>query len=508
MRAILRWGTPVLALFPLFSGCGDSDVQPSCEPVVQDAGDLCSLTRPVVDGHLERSGTIFVDRLDRHILLRGVNAGGRSKMPPFFPFPFAESGFENQEDAGTFEEEMALYVDRLVEWGHNVVRLPFPWEAVEPVRGEYDDVYVGRLVRYIEYLDSREIRVILDFHQDVFSRHFCGDGFPLWAVSEPVPEIPHIDECKSWFMQYLTGGRMADEYARFWRNEDDLHVAFFAMWRHLIEQTRHIEGVIGYEMLNEPYEGGIPTDEWVSDYYIPMVESFADLVDELAPEKTAFFGSPGTDTLSGNTHVTLPERDNVAFGPHFYDPAVYVLGTRPGKWNPSKILNTFFGVSEAWNIPSFIGESGCRTQQEKCDLYLRDVYDALDALPYNVTTWEYSSTVDDWNNEGFGLVDFGGVERPAANEVVRTYPHATAGTFGSFTFDRVSGEANFTYEATAEGITELRVPKRIYSVAPVVTILEGDACAHWDEAAQMVLIQAAQAGRVKVRIQSANTSCE
>jgi hypothetical protein len=34
------------------------------------------------------------------------------------------------------------------------------------------------------------IRVVLDFHQDVFSRRNCGDGFPDWALADPEVERP------------------------------------------------------------------------------------------------------------------------------------------------------------------------------------------------------------------------------------------------------------------------------------------------------------------------------
>lgn len=515
MARSLYLAMPLGLVMVLGAGCSDPKAigepqAPSCEEIVQDPAFLCEVQAPDVSMALGRDGKDFIDDEGRMVLLRGVNAGGRSKMPPFFPFPFAESGFPNQADAGSFDDELELYVDKIVEWGHNSVRLPFSWEAVEPVRGEYDEVFVGRLVKFAEHLAEREIRVILDFHQDVFSRHYCGDGFPLWAASPTAPEIPPIEACGSWFAQYLGDGPVRAEFARFWRNEDGLQDAFLAMWDHIIRETRHIEGVVGYEMLNEPFEGSIETDEWVADYYVPLVNEFAGMVAELAPDKTAVFGSPGADTLSGTTKVTRPEGDNIAFGPHFYDPVVYVMGTAGGKWNPPPILGAFYSILEDWNIPGFVGESGCRTKQRRCDEYIRAVYNSMDTFPWSVTTWEYSATVDDWNNEGFGLVDFGGVERPAANEVVRTYPHATAGTFGSFSFDRDSGLALYTYNATEGGVTEIRVPTRVYEAAPVVTVTQGDACVSYDSDRQMVLVKAVNAGNVSIRIERAGVpeTCE
>ena len=44
------------------------------------------------------------------------------------------------------------------------------------------------------------------------------------------------------------------------------------------------------------------------------------------------------------------------------------------------------------------------------------------------TAWEYSTDSFDWNLEGFSLVAPDGTERPAAEELVRVYPAAIAGT--------------------------------------------------------------------------------
>jgi len=50
-------------------------------------------SRLTVDGRALR------DAASRQVLLRGINAGGRSKLPPFFPFEFRESGEPDQAAA-------------------------------------------------------------------------------------------------------------------------------------------------------------------------------------------------------------------------------------------------------------------------------------------------------------------------------------------------------------------------------------------------------------------------
>ena len=78
---------------------------------------------------LTAKGRHLYDTDGRVVLLRGVNAGGRAKRPPFLPFPFAEAG----DEAPALEEAAAEYAERARAWGCNCVRLPFTWEAVAPV---------------------------------------------------------------------------------------------------------------------------------------------------------------------------------------------------------------------------------------------------------------------------------------------------------------------------------------------------------------------------------------
>lgn len=480
------------------TACSDGDDDGRAPNVLQEScGEAPTLSSPAI----RAEGVFFEDALGRATLVRGVNAGGRAKFPPFFPFPFAESGYEGQEDAAPFDDEMAQYIDKIEEWGLTAVRLPFSWEAVEPVRGEYDAVFTDRLVRFAQAFSDRDIRVILDFHQDVFSRSFCGDGFPLWAQSDPERPIPPIEECDSWFMQYMNGDNdVGIEFARFWENEDGLQDALMEMWRHVIQATAHVDGVVGAELINEPWEGPIDQAVWAKDYLKPLLERFYDLVQEERAELVVFFGSAGTDTATGNTAVHKPERDGVAFAPHFYDPTVYVFGTSRGIWNPPKILGRFWDTALEWNVPVLVGETGCRTAVVGCDRYTRAVFETLDSFPMHATHWEYSATIDDWNDEGFGVVEFGGVERPAADELVRVYPLALAGTWGSFVFDREALRAELSFDARADEWSEVVVPSRLYPDGVHVAAEGARVCVSGDASGERLLVRADEQGPVTLTI--------
>lgn len=56
------------------------------------------------------------------------------------------------------------------------------WPGVQPREGQYDDAYLKRMVDLVNLAGQYNIFTLVEFHQDLFSEKFCGDGVPLWAV--------------------------------------------------------------------------------------------------------------------------------------------------------------------------------------------------------------------------------------------------------------------------------------------------------------------------------------
>ncbi len=100
-------------------------------------------------------------------IFRGVNMAGDSKVPDFRPV------------------DGPYHFDRLRAFGFNVVRLLFTWEAFQPTPGGYDMSYLEYYTQLVEWAWERGIYVIVDVHQDTFSRYNnggCGEGFPVWTL--------------------------------------------------------------------------------------------------------------------------------------------------------------------------------------------------------------------------------------------------------------------------------------------------------------------------------------
>ena len=104
-------------------------------------------------------------------LFRGFNVV--AKLPPFLP----------RRDA--FDPAFSLVAEdiaALESLGSNAVRLLVSWPGVEPARGSYNDTYLDELEAIVNDLGAAGMHTLLDFHQDVYSPFFCGNGFPDWAT--------------------------------------------------------------------------------------------------------------------------------------------------------------------------------------------------------------------------------------------------------------------------------------------------------------------------------------
>jgi hypothetical protein len=139
-------------------------------------------------------GQFFCDSHGRALLLRGVNCSGMSKLPAreesvggrlstsFVGRPFAVS-------------EARQHFERLITWGFSLVRLVVTWEAVQPSSpSSFDEDYLEYLEIIAATARDCGLLVLLDLHQDCWSRHSGGSGAPLWTFRVAGLHPPHFAE--------------------------------------------------------------------------------------------------------------------------------------------------------------------------------------------------------------------------------------------------------------------------------------------------------------------------
>lgn len=450
----------------------------ACAPAVDpsptapaDGEPTCEIAAPTDVLPLHTSGQTIRDAHGRMVLLRGVNTGGRSKFHPYMPFDFAEGDFEAALDA---------YLDRLVYWGFTTLRVPFSWAAFEPAPGDFDAAWLARYDALLDGAADRGMWTIVDFHQDVYGEWFCGDGFPAWTWDGEVGPDCHDDE--GWFLRYLEDEEVKHAYDRFWANEDGIQDAFWAMWVQMATHQQGRPGVIGFELINEPYPGTTPGAEWGPATATPFYEHGAATVQAVVPDALIFFDSTGVDAVLQQTDLDRPDAANMVFAPHFYDPSIFFSGDTI-EADVVAGMGGWADVGAAWDMPVLVGEYGVQPDRDGAGPYAAQHYEALDLYRMHGTWWEYSTSTELWNHEDLSITEADGSERDTLLDgIVVPYPRAIADDPGAaaptWSWDPADRVFSLAYTGLAQGITEVILPPRLFAADPDIQ-LEGG-CAQQD----------------------------
>ncbi|MCB9475786.1 MAG: cellulase family glycosylhydrolase [Deltaproteobacteria bacterium] len=163
--------------------------------------------------HITLDQTYFKDAHGRYLFMHGVNVSGSTKVPTTAdPISYVGKPFPLDQADRHFK--------LLRDMGFNSIRLLVNWEGLEPyARGEYDEEYLDYLEAIVAKAEDYGIYVLMDMHQDMFSRHMYtlyndgsdeqwlidpreiakaepygfnnrvgGDGAPEWVVQRCLPD--------------------------------------------------------------------------------------------------------------------------------------------------------------------------------------------------------------------------------------------------------------------------------------------------------------------------------
>lgn len=397
---------------------------------------------PALAAPLHTEGAWFRDEAGRAVILRGVNVAGDSKVPPF-----------------TASHDPAIYPP-LARFGFNVVRLLFTWEAYEPAQGGYDEAYLDGYVSAVKAAWESGLYVIVDFHQDAFSRGSiggCGDGFPLWAIPPGVtPAAPdNGPSCADWGTKMQGDADMLASWSAFYADTHGVRTRYLAMLERVSERLASEPGVIGYDPLNEPW-GDEVTEIG------PLYEDAAQAIRKASPGAIVFV-SPRALTSAGlPTELAQPTFDNAAYSPHFYDASVLLFGAWSG-FAPTDAFALMSGTATSWDVPLFLGEFGSPGPTLNGDAYIAVMYRTLDEGLWSSAQWSYTpgwteATKDGWNAEDLSIVDDQGALR--SNFRVRPALRAVSGTPTLFRWnDKGDGTVEVAWDHDpSRGATEIFLP--------------------------------------------------
>ncbi len=405
------------------------------------------------DPHLR----FITDDQGRALILHGSNLSSFSKSDP------------NRLPSWLTRDD-ALRLSR--DWNFNFVRFLILWDALEPQPGQIDAAYLDAVEGYLDWLHEAGVRVVLDMHQDVYSRVFCCDGAPPWAVrddGQPFQQQP------VWFANYFQPA-VIRSWDNFWAAAGphaDLQQHFAAAWAAVAARLGSHPAVLGYDVLNEPYPGtpfdilnlpSGPMPAFERDLYAPFYQRVIAAIRAQDVDGWIFFeptyGMPAAGRASFLPRLADPRpgEPRLAYFPHLY--SITLEGG--GGYQPA-IDKT---VAD-WEVrrredlqrhetPMLIGEFGVTDGVGDGLIFLGEVLDMADRMTSGWTVWDYEPS-----SGGYSFIDSQKNEKTAkADVLVRVYPRAVSGEPISYRY--YPGERLFLLlfkeRAGTSGPTEISVP--------------------------------------------------
>ena len=438
---------------------------------------------------LRVEGRHFVDPSGRVVVLRGVNLAGDSKVPPFVPV------------------DDSRQLDPIPAHGFNCVRLVLSWEAIEPRPGCYDARYLARMKAIAADCGARGLYVVVDIHQDGFSRYLsggCGDGFPAWAVS-PKARL-HAPEngpgSANWPIRMALDPGMHRSFADFYSDANGVRTRYLRLVRTLAREFSQIPMVIGYDFLNEPW-GQERTE---------IAPLYADASDAIRAEHSSaiLFVEGHVSTNWGlQTHLPKPGFSGAAYAPHYYKPVAIVTGAWRGLTGSiDRAFAHMNAKAHEWCVPLFVGEFGIPAEAVRASDYVSYLYDRLDDTFASGAQWNYTphwnpSSKDGWNGEDFNILAPSG--KPRANFRLRAHPRVIAGRPIRFRFIEAGegepAQAFLCWDQRPEGgNSEIFLPEAVFPPGSEVATDPPGVSWRYDRDRQILGVSPAQAGRVRVRV--------
>ena len=312
------------------------------------------------------------------MILRGINAGGDSKLPPFEPFSSEASA------------------DQIASMGMNAVRYCAVWEAIEPEKGRYDERHLDRMEEIVGWLTRRGIYVLIDMHQDLWSRAFAGSGAPAWTTPEvDRQQLLRPDGGPEWFFNYPSDP-VCDAFERFW-HDGELQSHFCEAVRRVAQRFAGNDLVIGYEIWNEPWQGrrNVHSGEFEEKYLAPFYEKVIAAIRENDPRAIVFLEPAllAAGLFTTQSHLPRFAAQNLVYAPHYY-PTGALLGTVTDIEAALKDFDQNLVLvgekADQLGATPLLGEFGFHPRQPDGERFLRGFYDALDRHLMSATVLTYA----------------------------------------------------------------------------------------------------------------------
>ena len=167
-----------------------------------------------VDGEqVKHQRPYLLDQHRRYVTIHGVNLSGSTKFPTTEVFPDVGTEGEISYVGKPFPaDEAHAWFAQIAGLGFNAVRLLAIWEAIEPdAQGVYDEDYLDYYEDMVRIAGEHGIYVLVDMHQDIFSRH-------LYAYYNEETAAPH-GSLEEMILSMVPSGDPARPYSNWVRGD-------------------------------------------------------------------------------------------------------------------------------------------------------------------------------------------------------------------------------------------------------------------------------------------------
>ncbi len=336
---------------------------------------------PPAEAWVSSDRTHLRDESGRVVILRGVNA----RVDGVFDVTFDDGRIPLEEIPG-FTAADAL---RMRELGLSVLRLPVNWSGIEPTEGTFDEAYLDRVAAVVDACAAARVHVIVDFHQDAYSKEIGEDGAPLWAI-HPAPDMLLEGPLGDSLPDRIVSPQVQRAYVSFFIDDDEdtedvrLQAAFARMARHVAERFRDEDFVLGYDLYNEP----IVADRYLEGFH----DRVAAAIREVDDRHLLLFEPSATRNFTERAPLS-----RVAFAD---DGGVYAVHLYTFAFTDSRadletleradlVPNMDNAVREAarWDVPLLVGEWGIGPDAPNMDLYVRTMHELFDEHLASAAVW-------------------------------------------------------------------------------------------------------------------------
>jgi endoglycosylceramidase len=360
-------------------------------------------------------GTTFRDTQGRQLLFRGYNA----KVTTLFDVTFDDGRVPEESFPDLSEAETA----RIEQLGWNVLRIPLSWSGLEPQPQQYAQAWMQKLDAVLAMAHEHAFYVLLDMHQDAYSKEIGEDGEPLWAIVPPPTQLLQgpYDDSRRLTAQVLNAGYsfFDDDLATDGR---DLQGAYTTAVQQVVAHVVGDPAVLGYEAFNEPV---------VLDYELldAFHQTFASGIHAIDADAPVLFEP--VSTRNETDDAVIPDTP-WSSGPGAYAVHIYtgIFSTLSPPWSANSENAAELAPSMAhaeleragWATPMFVTEFGCDQTQPEGPVWMSDELDLQDQYMVSSTAWEFSGL------GAWGFHDDDGNERPTTTHIMaRMFPRAVAG---------------------------------------------------------------------------------